>query len=171
MSKLVCEIILSNISKVKNINFQIIRPFNISGARQLKTGGFVMPTFVNQALSGKPITVFGDGNQVRSFTHAEDIMNGVDLILKNGDPNEIWNVGTDKNRMTILTLAEKVKEICNSNSEIVLVNPKDIHGPLYEEAWDKVPNSKKIINKLNWKPKWIANDIIKDVVDFYKIKL
>ena len=168
ISKLLGEIVLSNTAKVSDIHYHIIRPFNISGARQLKNGGFVMPTFVLQALNGDPITVYGDGTQIRSFTHAADIISGVDMILFRGVPNEIWNVGDPANRMTILELAERIKHATNSSSEIVFVDPKTIHGPLYEEAWDKVPDSTKISTQLGWNTTWKVEDIISDVIEYYK---
>jgi nucleoside-diphosphate-sugar epimerase len=170
MGKLLCEIVLSNTAKVSNLKYQIIRPFNISGARQLKTGGFVLPTFVQQALKNEPITVYGTGQQVRAFTHAEDIINGVYLtsMAKDEDYNETWNVGTPDNTSTIQKMAELVKILSNSNSEIAHIDPKTLHGSLYEEAWDKIPNSEKLQTRLGWKAKWSIPEIIQDVVNYYK---
>ena len=72
------EIVLSNTAKVSDLKYQIIRPFNISGPRQLKDGvGFVLPTFTQQALKGDDITVFGDGEQIRAFTFVKDIVDGI----------------------------------------------------------------------------------------------
>ena len=171
IAKLLGEIILSNTAKVSSLKYQIIRPFNISGARQLPTCGFVLPTFINQALDGKPITVFGDGLQVRAFTHAQDIVNGIYLTSKTTRyPNEIWNVGEPNNCTSILYLAERVKELTKTQSEIVFVDPKTIHGPLYEEAWDKIPNSTKIHNFLGWNSKWMVESIILDTIKYWKEK-
>ena len=167
MSKLLCEIVLNNTSKVKNIQYQIIRPFNVSGHRQLKDNGFVLPTFVLQSLNNEDITVFGNGEQLRSFTHVKDIVDGVFLIIGCKKMNQIWNIGEPKNKCSILNLAKKVKSITNSSSKIVFVDPKKIHGPLYEEAWDKIPNSNKIKNELGWKAQYSIDEIIKSVVDYY----
>ena len=171
VSKLLAEVILSNTSKVTDLKYQIIRPFNISGARQLIPGGFVLPTFVNQALLDKDITVFGDGSQIRAFTHVKDITDGIYKISICKDYNEIWNIGNPNNEGTILELAEAVKNKLNSKSNIKCVDPKTIHGPLYEEAWDKVPDPTKIKEKLNWKPNYNIDEIIDDVIDYYKNKL
>ena len=169
ISKLLSEIVLSNIAKVGNLKYQIIRPFNISGARQLKDGGFVLPTFAQQALSEKPITVFGDGEQVRAFTYVKDIVDGIYLTsVFNDKMNEIWNIGNSDNVVTINYLAEKVKEFTNSNSEIVHVDPKTIHGPLFEEAWDKIPNADKIKNELGWVPTLEVDEIIREVIKYYE---
>ncbi len=169
IAKLLSEIVLDNCAKVSDLKYQIIRPFNISGARQLKNGGFVLPTFVQQALSGEPITVFGDGEQVRAFTHVKDIVDGIYLTsVDEKNMNQIWNIGNKDNVTTINYLAEKVKEFTNSDSKIVWVNPKTIHGPLYEEAWDKIPDAEKIKKELGWKTTAAVNEIIKEVIEYYE---
>ena len=168
IAKLLSEIVLSNTSKVSNLKYQIIRPFNISGARQLPNGGFVLPTFVTQAISNQDITVFNTGDQIRAFTHVTDIVDGIYLISTTNKLNEIWNIGNDKNQSTINYMAKKTHEIVNSDSKIIHIDPKLIHGNLYEEAWDKIPNSDKIINQLGWSPKWDTDSIINDVIEYYK---
>ncbi|MBV03475.1 MAG: hypothetical protein CML45_03675 [Rhodobacteraceae bacterium] len=170
MGKLLCEIVLSNTAKVSNLKYQIIRPFNISGARQLKTGGFVLPTFVTQALSESDITVFNGGQQVRAFTHVIDIVDGIYKVSLSNKINEIWNIGNSDNISTIISMAEKVKKYTDSNSNIKLVDPKTIHGDLYEEAWDKIPDATKIKKELGWAPMWTTDEIIKDVIYHYSKK-
>lgn len=169
MSKLTAEIVLSNTAKVNpKLKYQIIRPFNISGARQLTKGGFVLPTFVTQALGNRSITVFGDGTQVRAFTHVKDIVDGVYLTsVADEHMNQVWNVGNPENVTTIMRMAEMVKDKIDTASEIICVDPKAIHGPLYEEAWDKIPNSTKISETLGWKPKYNTDQIIDDVIKYY----
>jgi UDP-glucose 4-epimerase len=166
IAKLLSEIVLSNTAKVSDLKYQIIRPFNISGARQLKNGGFVLPTFVTQSLDGDDITVFNDGTQVRAFTHVIDIVDGI-YLTSQSDFNEIWNIGNPKNQCSIMDMANKVANITETSSEIVCVDPKTIHGPLYEEAWDKIPNPDKICNRLGWDPKYDIDYIINDVINYY----
>lgn len=168
IGKLLCEIVLSNVAKVSDLQYQIIRPFNISGKRQLKNGGFVLPTFVNQALAGEDITVFNTGEQVRAFTHVSDIVDGIYKVSVSDKMNEVWNIGNSDNISTIISMAEKVKEFTDSSSDIKLTDPKTIHGDLYEEAWDKIPDADKIKRELGWTPKWSTDEIIKDVVSYYK---
>ncbi|MAF24136.1 hypothetical protein CL634_00915 [bacterium] len=170
MAKLLSEIVISNCGKVADLQYQIIRPFNISGARQLKDGGFVLPTFVNQALAGDDITVFNTGDQIRAFTHVSDIVEGMYLISTAEEKyfNECWNIGNFKNVSTINELADIVKEKTNSASKITHVDPKTIHGPLYEEAWDKIPDASKVSSLLGWKPHWGKEGIIQDVIDYYE---
>jgi|TARA_R100000030_G_scaffold85940_4_gene69337 nucleoside-diphosphate-sugar epimerase len=169
MGKLLAEIVLSNTAKVSNLKYQIIRPFNISGPRQLKDGGFVLPTFTQQALKDEPITVFGDGSQIRAFTYVKDIVDGIYLTsVANNHMNEIWNIGNGDNVATIKHMAEKVKEFTKSNSEVTFVDPKTIHGPLFEEAWDKIPDSEKIRDLLGWAPTLGVDEIIESVINFWR---
>jgi nucleoside-diphosphate-sugar epimerase len=166
IAKLLAEIVLSNTAKVSDLQYQIIRPFNISGARQLPDAGFVLPTFVTQSLDESDITVFNGGEQIRAFTHVTDIVNGI-YLTSQSDFNEIWNVGEPANQCTILKMAEIVKEKTQTESDITFVDPKTIHGPLYEEAWDKIPDSEKINKRLGWVANYGVDYIIDDVINYY----
>ena len=172
MAKLLSEIVLSNVSKVSELQYQTIRPFNISGARQLINGGFVLPTFVTQALGSNPITVFNSGEQVRAFTHVKDIIDGIYLVSQAEKDlyNQSWNIGNSLNTCTINELANIVKIKTNTQSAIIHVDPKTIHGPLYEEAWDKIPDANKARKLLGWSPQFSKEQIIDDVIKFYKEK-
>lgn len=169
MAKLLSEIVISNTAKVSNLKYQIIRPFNISGARQLPDAGFVLPRFVTQALAGEDITVFGDGEQVRAFTYVKDIIDGIYLTSMHTS-NDIWNIGNPNNKVTINYLAQRVKELTKSDSNIIHIDPKTIYGPLYAEAWDKIPDPKKIQSELNWEVTKTVDEIILDVINFWKEK-
>ena len=168
IAKLLAEIVLSNTAKVSDLQYQIIRPFNISGARQLPDAGFVLPTFVTQSLDESDITVFNGGKQIRAFTHVTDIVNGI-YLTSQSDFNEIWNVGEPANQCTILEMAEIVKEKTQTKSDITFVDPKTIHGPLYEEAWDKIPDPGKIDKRLGWVAKYDVDYIINDVINYYSV--
>ena len=171
MSKLLAEIIITNYSKiVSDFKFQIIRPFNVTGKFQLPDGGFVLPRFVNQALNNEDLTVYFDGSQLRAFTWVKDIVSGIFLTTtaKNEDWNEIWNVGNEKNEKSIRYLAEKVIEFTNSSSKIVSIDPVNLHGKLFAEAPEKIPDSSKIRDRLNWDPIKSADEVIKEVVDHFK---
>jgi nucleoside-diphosphate-sugar epimerase len=173
VAKLLSEIVLSNTAKIDSgFRYQIIRPFNVSGKYQLPDNGFVVPRFVEQALRGEDITVYYDGLQLRAFTWVKDIVEGIYLTSVASEHcwNQIWNVGNEKNENTIRYLATKVKEVTASNSEIVNIDPVALHGPLFTEAPEKIPNSEKIKTLLGWKPTKGTEDIIKEVVNFYQNK-
>lgn len=174
MAKLLSEIVLSNHAKINSsFKYQIIRPFNVTGKYQLPDGGFVLPRFVDQALKNQDITVYYSGQQLRAFTWVKDIVNGIYLtsIAPESKWNQEWNIGNELNEQTILYLAERVKEFTNSNSKIVHVDPKDLHGALFAEAPEKIPNSEKIKSELGWKPTKYVDDVIDEVVNFYKNKI
>ena len=171
IAKLLSEIAIVNTSKIdKDFRYQLIRPFNVSGMYQLPDGGFVLPRFVDQALKGEDITVYYDGQQLRAFTWVKDIVEGIYLtsIADEKYYNQEWNIGNEKNERTIMYLAEKVKEFSGSNSKILNIDPVTIHGPLFAEAPEKIPNSEKIKNLLGWNPTKFVDDIIKEVVEYYK---
>jgi len=171
IAKLLSEIVLTNQAKINpDFRYQIIRPFNVTGKYQLPDGGFVLPRFVNQALSGEDITVYYDGLQLRAFTWVKDIVDGIYLtsIADDKDWNEEWNIGNEKNERTILYLAERVKEITNTESKIVNVDPVELHGPLFAEAPEKIPNSEKIKERLGWKATKGVDEVIQEVVEYYE---
>jgi nucleoside-diphosphate-sugar epimerase len=173
ISKLLSEIVLANHGKINpNFKYQIIRPFNITGEYQLPDGGFVLPRFVDQALNNKDITVYYNGLQLRAFTWVKDIVDGIYLTSTASDEywNQEWNIGNEQNERTILYLAKKVKELTNTTSNIVHVDPVLLHGPLFSEAPEKIPNSEKIKQYLGWKPTKDVDEVIEEVVNFYKNK-
>ena len=173
VAKLLAEIVLTNTAKVdKDLRYQIIRPFNVSGAHQLPDGGFVLPRFVTQALSGNDITVYYSGEQIRAFTWVKDIIDGIYLTLtaSNDLYNHEWNIGNQQNEQTILYLAKRVKELTNSNSKITHQDPVKLHGRLFAEAPEKIPDATKIKNLLGWQPTKLVDDVIVEVVEYYKLK-
>ena len=171
IAKLLSEIAIVNNAKIDNdFKYQIIRPFNVTGKYQLPDGGFVLPRFAEQALNNDDITVYYDGLQLRAFTWVKDIVEGIYLtsIAPEEYWNQEWNIGNEKNEETILYLAQMVKELSNSDSKIVNLDPVKLHGPLFSEAPEKIPNSEKIKNLLGWEPTKNVSEIIEEVVIFYK---
>lgn len=128
-----------------------IRPFNVAGPRQTQAKGFVIPTFVEQALRGRPLTVFGDGEQERSFTAVHDVVSfiaGLDTF-----DGRVVNVGNPSNRTTVNELAHTVIRLLRSGSDITYTSGKQVHGPDYEEAEGrvKVPDITRA-KHMGWEP-------------------
>lgn len=173
IAKLLAEIVLSNTAKIDpEFRYQTIRPFNVSGKYQLPDNGFVVPRFVNQALNNEDITVYYDGLQLRAFTWVKDIVDGIYLTSVAPDEhwNQEWNIGNEQNENTILYLAEKVKAMSDSNSVISHIDPILLHGPLFSEAPEKIPNSEKIKSILGWRPSKGVDEILSEVVNYFKQK-
>jgi UDP-glucose 4-epimerase len=168
VGKLAAETALLNAAKSGKLNFCIIRPFNISGPRQSGKGGFVLPRFVSQAIRNRPLTIFGDGTQVRAFTHVKDIVAGIILTMQKGKSGEVYNIGNPNNKCTINQLADETIAIAQSCSKKLYVNPKTIYGPFYEEANDKYPDAKKAMTELKWEPRYDRRLIIQQTIEYFR---
>jgi len=175
--KMLSEMAVVNYSAVHGTpNYHFIRPFNVTGPRQKPDGGFVLPRFAVAALTGQPITVFGNGSQRRAYTHVIDICEAIIEIAYSEFENEIWNIGNPENEMSIKETADLVVTTVKEkfpwlSTEILFIDPKEIHGELFSEAIDKVPYIEKINSKLGWSPRFGAKQIVEDVVDFYAKKI
>ncbi len=166
IAKLAAETMLLN---TEGLDVRIIRPFNVAGPGQRVDGGFVLPRFVSQAINGESLTVYMPGTQRRAFTHVEDIVNGIWLAYETGKTKSAYNIGNPANECSIVQLAQEVIDIVGSGY-ISLVDPIELHGKLFKEAADKVPDSSKAMIELGWVPKYDRPAIIRDVVDFWKNK-
>lgn len=165
VAKLAAETALINMARMSTLNAVIVRPFNVAGPRQSARGGFVLPRFVGQAMRDEPITVFGDGSQIRAFTHVSDIVDGLILAMEKGTSGEVYNLGNPANKTTILDLAARVKTIVNQGA-ITFTDGKTIYGEQYAEAADKYPDASKAIEQLGWKPILNIDETIKDVLRY-----
>jgi UDP-glucose 4-epimerase len=176
IGKLAGEIAVLN---TPGLDAVIIRPFNVAGPRQSDKGGFVLPRFVKQALDHEPLTIFGDGTQIRAFTHVSDIVDGLLLAMDKGVSKQAYNLGNPANKTTILELATSV--VWNVNiatlgyggwhkDNIKFTDGKQVYGPAYSEANDKFPNANKAMVELGWEPKYSMLDIIDDVIAYERSK-
>ena len=160
--KLAAETALFNLCESQGLDARVVRPFNVTGPRQSGRGGFVLPRFIGQAMAGVDITVFGDGRQIRAFTHVKDMVAGIVCAMRNGEKGGVYNLGNPANRCSILELAEEVQRITGTKSRIVFVDPRSIYGPLYEEANNKFPDATRAIKELRWEPRYGRREAIED---------
>ncbi len=168
VAKLACETSLINATAVSRLDVVIVRPFNISGPRQSGVGGFVLPRFIALAMSNLPLTVFGDGRQLRAFTHVRDIAEGLVAAMEHGATATCYNLGNPSNRTSIDALADLVIEVTGSGSQKVYIDPKTIYGPLYAEASDKYPNADLAFRELEWRPRFRIPDIVKQTLQYMR---
>src|SRR5947209_4669102 len=118
-SKAIDEFLAIAYWKEKKLPTVVARLFNTVGPRQTGMYGMVVPNFVQQALSGKPITVYGDGKQSRCFTHVSDVVRAlIGLMDTDKAYGNVFNIGNNS-EITMNDLAKLVREMCNSKSEIV----------------------------------------------------
>ena len=130
--------------KEKKLPVIIVRLFNTVGPRQTGQYGMVLPTFVRQAMAGRPITVFGDGAQSRSFTYVGDVVDCLAKLM--AEPRaigEVFNIGNG-HEITILALAEKVKAMTHSQAPIVFVPYDKAYESGFEDMPRRVPDITKI---------------------------
>ncbi len=154
--------------KEKGLPVVVIRLFNTVGPRQTGRYGMVIPRFVKQALSGAPITVYGDGTQTRTFTHVKDVVKAIMLLMKeNRAEGEVVNIG-GREEISILSLAKKIKEMTESSSEIKFV-PYDVAYPKdFEDMQRRVPSLEKLKSLIGYTPDTPLDDILYDVIEYFK---
>jgi nucleoside-diphosphate-sugar epimerase len=170
LGKLTSETILENLNLNNRLTYNTVRPFNVIGEQQSSKIGFVVPSFFENAIQNKDIPVFYDGLQKRSFCHVEDIAKAMVCIQESGIMNEVFNIGHDRNITNIIDLACRIKDMCNSRSAIIHIDPVKKYGKSYLEAFDKIPNIDKISKTLGWKPKINLNDSLEMIYKYYRDK-
>ena len=145
-----------------NLDARIIRIFNTYGPRMQKDDGRVVSNFINQAIVGAPLTVYGDGTQTRSFTYVSDLVDGIMKVMVADDlQGEVFNLG-NPDEHSVKELAQKVKALTGSNSEIV-------SAPLPEDdPTRRKPDSSKVSAAVGWKPVVSLEEGLKKTIGFYK---
>jgi UDP-glucose 4-epimerase len=152
----------------KKLPVVIARLFNTVGPRQTGRYGMVLPNFVQSALLGKPITVYGDGTQTRSFTHVKDVVKAlIKLMEEPKAEGDVFNVGND-HEISIKDLAMKVKEMTKSPSQIEFIPYEKAYGPGFEDMERRCPNIEKLAKLTGFKPNHDLDFIIQSVIDYFK---
>jgi UDP-glucose 4-epimerase len=167
-SKAIDEFLAIAYWKEKKLPTVVARLFNTVGPRQTGQYGMVVPNFVRQALSGRPITVFGDGTQSRCFTHVNDVVRAlIALMEKETAYGQVFNIGNDK-EITIGDLARQVREMCGSKSEIVFIPYEKAYEEGFEDMARRVPDLGKIEAHIGWKPAILLPQILTDVIEHHR---
>jgi len=145
----------------------IVRLFNTVGPRQTGQYGMVVPTFIKQALTGRPITIHGDGTQSRCFTDVSDVVGAlVGLMDHPSAVGGVFNVGSSE-EVSIQTLAERVKHLTASKSEIVYIPYERAYGEGFEDMPRRVPDLAKIQSLLGYRPRKSLEEILSRVIDYF----
>lgn len=152
----------------KKLPVIIVRFFNTVGPRQIGQYGMVIPNFAQKALIGKPITVFGDGSQSRSFTYVIDVVDALIKLMAEPEAiGQVFNLGNTE-EVTIKDLALRIKEMTGSSSDIEYIPYEKAYGPGFEDMQRRCPDITKLKNLIHFEPKTDLKGIIKSVIDFYK---
>ena len=147
----------------KGLKVTTVRLFNTVGPRQTGRYGMVVPRFVQAALAGQPITIYGDGTQSRVFCHVADAVKAILFLAANDNSiGEVYNIG-GVGETTIKQLAEKIIERTKSTSAITYTAYDDAYPAGYEDMQRRVPDTTKIKSAIGWSPEHTLDSIIDDV--------
>lgn len=168
-SKAIDEFLALAYWKERRLPTVVARLFNTVGPRQTGRYGMVLPTFVQQALSGRPITVYGDGTQTRCFCHVDDVVRGlIDLMLLGTSAyGEVYNIGSTE-EISVLSLADRVRERTGSDSEIHLISYDEAYEEGFEDMPRRYPDISKIGAAVDWAPTKSLDEILDDVIRFHQ---
>jgi UDP-glucose 4-epimerase len=167
-SKAIDEFLAIAYWKERKLPTVVVRLFNTVGPRQTGQYGMVIPNFVRQALAGVPITVYGDGQQSRCFTHVADVVRGlIGLIDNERCYGQVFNIG-NASEITIGNLARQVKEMCLSKSEIQFIPYEEAYEQGFEDMRRRVPDIAKIDGAIGWKPTIPLHQVLKDVIEHFR---
>lgn len=160
--KRVAETLFSDYRRLYGVDTKIVRIFNTYGPNMLENDGRVVSNFIMQALGNKPLTIYGDGTQTRSFCYVDDLVDGLISMMETGrDVSSPINLG-NPHEMTVLELAELIRKTTNSNSKIVFDNlPED-------DPVKRKPDIALAAKILNWKPTVPIEDGIDRTVRYFK---
>jgi len=167
-SKMIDEFLALAYWKERKLPVIVLRLFNTVGPRQTGQYGMVIPNFVRQALSGQPITVFGDGTQSRSFTYVGDVVRAIVALIN--DPRaigQVFNVGNGK-EITIGDLAERIRTLAGSQSPIVLVPYDQAYEAGFEDMPRRVPDIAKIHALIGYAPTVELDEIVERVIEYFR---
>jgi UDP-glucose 4-epimerase len=155
----------------KKLPTVVVRLFNTVGPRQTGQYGMVIPTFVKQALAGRPITVYGDGQQTRCFGYVGDVVGALAGLMDHpGAIGEVFNIGSSE-EVSILALAQRVKDLTNSSSEIVTVPYDQAYEEGFEDMPRRVPDTSKIAALVGFQPRMKLDGILESVISYYTNRL
>ena len=167
-TKLMDEFMALAYLRTKRLPVVIVRFFNTVGPRQTGRYGMVIPRFVKQALVDAPLTVYGDGNQTRTFTHVQDAVQALVKLMNNPEAvGEVVNIGGNE-EVPIIDLAHRVRDKVGSRSEISLVPYDDVFPRDFEDMRRRVPSRVKLCKLIGEARIMSLDEILDDVVAYHR---
>ena len=146
--------------RAHGVDTRIVRIFNTYGPRMRLNDGRALPNFVHQALTGQPITVYGDGQQTRSFCYVSDLIEGIYRLMQS-EEHEPVNIGNPQ-EITMLEFAERIRSLLGANVEIVF-------KPLpQDDPRQRCPDISKARRLLNWQPKVNLEEGLRLTLEFFR---
>lgn len=170
-SKLIDEFLALAYYKERRLPVVIVRLFNTVGPRQTGEYGMVLPNFVRQALTGEPITVFGDGTQSRSFTDVGDVVGA--LVKLSAEPRavgQVFNIGNTE-EITIGDLAKRVRALTGSRSAIRFIPYDEAYEAGFEDMPRRVPDITRVRELVGFEPRVPLDEIVRRVAEYISAEL
>ena len=167
-SKLIDEFLALSEYNDGNLKPIIVRLFNIIGTNQLSEFGMVVPKFIEAALRNEPIVIHGKGEQTRSFTWVDDVVNYFCLLAEKELYGEIFNIGQTE-EISIKNLADMIIKSTNSQSEIIYTPHNEVYGDKFEDPMRRTPSIEKIVKATGYKPNMSIPEMIKEIIDYKQI--
>jgi UDP-glucose 4-epimerase len=166
-SKAIDEFLALAYWREKKLPTTVVRLFNTVGPRQTGQYGMVIPTFVRQALAGRPLTVYGDGTQTRCFGYVKDVVGALVALMDSDESvGEVFNIGSNE-EVSIMQLAERVKALTGSESEIVTVPYSEAYEEGFEDMPRRVPDTTKVNRLTGFRPTVTLDQILESVIEYY----
>ncbi len=159
--KRVAESLCINYNHMNNVDVRIVRIFNTYGPFMDPNDGRVVSNLIMQSLKNKPLTIYGDGSQTRSFQFVDDLINGIYALMEQDEFIGPVNIG-NPDEFTILELARAIKELTNSSSELVF-KPLPCDDPM-----QRCPNIALAKQKLGWVPKIKLKEGLSRTIEYFK---
>ncbi|HEX6264369.1 MAG TPA: NAD-dependent epimerase/dehydratase family protein [Actinomycetota bacterium] len=168
-SKAVDEILARGYWRDRGTPTVVVRLFNTVGPRQTGAYGMVVPRFVHQALRGEPITVYGDGEQRRSFCHVSDVVTALLQLLDHpGAIGDVFNVGA-RNEVSINELARLILAATDSSSPVVHISYDVAYEEGFEDMERRIPDTGKLEALTGWRATRSLEDVIEDVIEHERV--
>ncbi len=166
-SKAIDEFLALAYWREKKLPTVVVRLFNTVGPRQTGQYGMVIPTFVKQALAGRPLTVYGDGKQTRCFGYVGDVVGALMKLMEQDEAvGQVYNIGSSE-EVSIHEVAARVKELTKSDSEIMFVPYAEAYEEGFEDMPRRVPDTTKINALIGFKPEIKLDGILQKVIAHY----
>jgi nucleoside-diphosphate-sugar epimerase len=170
-SKAIDEFLALAYHKEANLQVVIFRLFNTVGPRQRGQYGMVLPRFVNWAIHGEPIMVYGDGEQQRCFCNVRDVVEAIHELSENPTAiGQVFNIGSSE-EITIAALAERVRDHAGSGSEIRRIPYEEAYEAGFEDFRRRVPSLDKIRHTIEWEPTTSLDDTIDQMIAYQREEL
>jgi UDP-glucose 4-epimerase len=167
-SKAIDEFLALAYQQERGLDMVIARLFNTVGPRQSGQYGMVIPTFVGNALAGRPLEVHGDGTQTRCFCHVADTIQALRGLMDAREiSGEIFNVGNSQ-QIRVLDLAKRIIDLTGSRSRVELLPYDQVYGQGIEDMLHRIPSIEKISAAIGWQPSRPLEQILEDVLEYVR---